>query len=274
MIQDACEESLESLAPPGVQENKAAAVKEETFNILKFEQQQGAKIGEYEAAYKANNIEEKWGHAQNVLRNSNATIKDRYHGQGYQFAYWLYEEGKIYRQKMKPKNLGALNMATEQPKKCVHCGSEITGEGTECYRCLGNFERQQFFKNLKEHEHDPLPKVYPTYATFCDDPEKQEGFKPGRVAKWLFQNEHFKTDRKTEILYYGDGEKGVWLQDGEVKLQELLSKILGEDNKAAHYNNILHDLKGLSYCDIEFSHKIAVDNGLLDVETGELTHLR
>lgn len=80
-----------------------AAVKEETFSILKFEPQQGAKIGEYEVAYKANNIEDKWTHAHNVLRNSNATINDRYHGQGYQFAYWLYGENKIYRQKVKPK---------------------------------------------------------------------------------------------------------------------------------------------------------------------------
>jgi hypothetical protein len=80
-----------------------AAVKEETFAILKFEPQTGAKIGEYEVAYKANNLEDKWTHAHNVLRNSNATIQNRYHGEGYEFAYWLYGEGKIYRQKLKPK---------------------------------------------------------------------------------------------------------------------------------------------------------------------------
>lgn len=85
------------------EETKPAAVEETTFNILKFESQQGAKIGEYEVAYKANNIEDKWAHAHNVLRNSNATINDRYHGQGYQFSYWLYGENKIYRQKLKPK---------------------------------------------------------------------------------------------------------------------------------------------------------------------------
>jgi len=80
-----------------------AAVKEETFSILKFEAQQGAKIGEFEVAYKANNLEDKWTHAHNVLRNSNATIKDRYHAEGYEFSYWLYGENKIYRQKLTPK---------------------------------------------------------------------------------------------------------------------------------------------------------------------------
>ena len=79
-------------------------VKEETFNILKFETQQGAKIGEYEVAYKNNNLEDKWNHAYNILRQNNATIADRYYGEGYVYGYWLYGEGKIYRQKLKTPN--------------------------------------------------------------------------------------------------------------------------------------------------------------------------
>jgi hypothetical protein len=77
------------------------AVKEETFNILKFEPQEGAKIGAYDVGYKGNNLEEKWNSAYNILRQSNATIKARYHGEGYVYSYWLYGEGKIYRQKLK-----------------------------------------------------------------------------------------------------------------------------------------------------------------------------
>jgi hypothetical protein len=99
-----------------------------------------------------------------------------------------------------------------QPKKCQCCGATLLNDdlaGDLCDRCKDNPARQEFFKNIKEHANDPLPKYYPTYATFCDDPERQEGFKPGRVAKWLFENEHFKTDRKTELLYYGDETKGT-----------------------------------------------------------------
>jgi hypothetical protein len=102
MASEALNEYIETLAPPEAKE-PPAAVQGTTFAILKFEPQQGAKIGEYEVAYKANNIEDKWQHAYNILRNSNATIKDRYHGKDYQFGFWLYGQDKIYRQKLKPK---------------------------------------------------------------------------------------------------------------------------------------------------------------------------
>lgn len=105
MLADATKEYIESLAPPEAKEtnNKTVAVHEINFTTLKFETQQGAKLGEYEIAYKANNIDDKWRPAYNILRNSNATIKDRYHGETYAYSYWLYGEDKIYRQKLKPK---------------------------------------------------------------------------------------------------------------------------------------------------------------------------
>jgi hypothetical protein len=99
MIPEATNDYLETFAPKDLKQ----AVSEETFTALKFEVQQGAKIGEYEVAYQPNNIAEKWSSAYNILRSSNATIKDRYHGKGYVYAYWLYGEGRIYRQKTKGK---------------------------------------------------------------------------------------------------------------------------------------------------------------------------
>jgi len=80
-----------------------AAVKEETFTCLKFEPQKGAKIGEYEVAYKEQNAEAEWLHAFNILKQNNAHISNRYHGEGYQYSYWLYGEGRIYRQKLSQK---------------------------------------------------------------------------------------------------------------------------------------------------------------------------
>ncbi|MGA2767975.1 MAG: hypothetical protein ABSF24_06630 [Candidatus Bathyarchaeia archaeon] len=88
---------------PVQEKEPAAAVKEETFAILKWESQQGAKIGSYDVAYEASNLEDKWTSAFNILRQNNSTIKDRYHGQGYEFSYWLYGEGKIYKQRLKAK---------------------------------------------------------------------------------------------------------------------------------------------------------------------------
>lgn len=106
MIADATNEYLDSMVPPETkqkEDKQPVAVQEITFGTLRFEAQQGAKLGEYEIAYKASNLEDKWRPAYNILRNSNATIKDRYHGEGYQYSYWLYGEDKIYRQKLKPK---------------------------------------------------------------------------------------------------------------------------------------------------------------------------
>jgi hypothetical protein len=82
---------------------KTAAVKEETFACLKFEPQKGARIGDYEVAYKEQNLQEHWNHAYNILRQANATINNRYYGEGYQHSYWLYGEGRIYRQRLNQK---------------------------------------------------------------------------------------------------------------------------------------------------------------------------
>jgi hypothetical protein len=105
LIADAANEYIDSMAPPEAKEKKqVAAVQEVTFTTLKFETQQGAKLGQFEVAHKQNNLSDKWQSAYNILRVNNATIKDRYHGEGYQYSYWLFGEDKIYRQKLKPKS--------------------------------------------------------------------------------------------------------------------------------------------------------------------------
>lgn len=98
-LADAENQILEALAPPDTQ--TTVAVKEEAFSILTFEPQQGTKIGSYEVAYKADNLEDKWAHAYSILRQGNSTINARYRGPGYVYSYWIYGEGKIYRQKLK-----------------------------------------------------------------------------------------------------------------------------------------------------------------------------
>ena len=93
-------QTIENLSPTN---NAVSAAKELTFSTLKFELLQGAKLGDYEVAYKQNNLADKWQSAYNILRINNSTIKDRYHDDTYQYSYWLYGEDKIYRQKLKPK---------------------------------------------------------------------------------------------------------------------------------------------------------------------------
>jgi hypothetical protein len=61
-------------------------------------------VSRVDVAHKSSNIEDKWQHAFNILRSSNATIKERYHGTGYLHAYWVYGQDKIYRQKLSPRS--------------------------------------------------------------------------------------------------------------------------------------------------------------------------
>jgi hypothetical protein len=104
IITDAANELLKSMTPPELRlETEPAAVKEITFAILKWDVQKGSQLGDFEVAYKASNIEDKWRHAFNILRSSNATIKDRFYGANYSYAYWVYGQDKIYRQKLRSK---------------------------------------------------------------------------------------------------------------------------------------------------------------------------
>lgn len=97
---DVANQYIQSIMPPQIE---LTAVQELTFTTLKFEAQQGTKLGDFEVAYKQNNPPDKWQSAQKILRINNATIKDRYYSDTYQYSYWLYGEDKIYRQKLKPK---------------------------------------------------------------------------------------------------------------------------------------------------------------------------
>lgn len=100
MMVDTLNTYIQSVAPPEIE---LTAVQELTFTTLKFEAQQGTKLGDFEVACKQNNLPDKWQSAYNILRVNNSTIKDRYYSETYQFSYWLYDEDKIYRQKLKPK---------------------------------------------------------------------------------------------------------------------------------------------------------------------------
>ena len=95
----------QTLQPPSPVSNSVSVVNELNFSTLKYKPQQSSQLGDYEIAHKQSNPEDKWRTAFTFLKNSNATIKDRYQGQDYLHSYWLYGEEKIYRQKIKPKTV-------------------------------------------------------------------------------------------------------------------------------------------------------------------------
>jgi P4 family phage/plasmid primase-like protien len=130
-------------------------------------------------------------------------------------------------------------------------------------------------KLTEEQEKSPfrcmIGKAYPKYDAFIEelDDGTKLPFKTASVAEWIYENEHFKTDLKTDLLYFYDGKS--WVPNGEAYLQKIVSTILGKEDRENHFRNILYALKGLTLCNVEFSAKIACPNGLLNVETLELT---
>ena len=80
-----------------------AKISEETFNILKWDNEKGERLGDFQTAYKNKNVLENWQHAYNILKQSNAVIGNRFHEQGYEYAYWIYPEkyeDRIFRKKL------------------------------------------------------------------------------------------------------------------------------------------------------------------------------
>ena len=88
----------------GVAEEKPkTTLPEETFNILKWQVEKGNRLGEYEVAYKNQNILDSWQHCFNILKQNSAVIGNRFHEEGYGYAYWIYPEkyeDRIFRKKL------------------------------------------------------------------------------------------------------------------------------------------------------------------------------
>jgi putative DNA primase/helicase len=174
---------------------------------------------------------------------------------------------------------------TEQTLFCPICKAETKEKGkpddvgTQFYKCKNGHQTTKALTQEQKDFHeafeiqteqngekyvDPLNPL----AAFCDG---KGIFKPALVAQWLKQNENYKTERKTGILYFYDEKK--WQQDinGESYLKEQVGNLLGEENNEARFKNIRHCLESITLQDITWSKKIACENGLLDVEKRELT---
>jgi len=67
-----------------------SGLSEVAFNLLKWEASKGEKLGEFEYAFKASNIRDKWNHAFNILRAKIATIKNHFPSDDLIPRYWLY----------------------------------------------------------------------------------------------------------------------------------------------------------------------------------------
>ena len=61
------------------------SIPEERFSVLRWEDEKGSRLGDYQAAYQKNNLPEAWSHALNVLRANNSLIADPFKEEGTSF---------------------------------------------------------------------------------------------------------------------------------------------------------------------------------------------
>ena len=79
------------------------SIPELTFNVLKWQAEKGAVLGDYEVAYRNQNILENWLHAFNILKANNSVISRPFYLEGYRYRYWIYPEkydDRIFRKKL------------------------------------------------------------------------------------------------------------------------------------------------------------------------------
>ena len=78
-------------------------ISEDRFNVLKWEEETGAKLGDFQVAYAKHNLPDNWNHCFNILKANNSLIATPFKEEDYKFRYWIYPEkynDKIFRKKL------------------------------------------------------------------------------------------------------------------------------------------------------------------------------
>lgn len=81
-------------------------VSEERLKVLKWQDEKGSRLGDFQVAYKKHNLPESWSHAFNILKANNSLIASPLKGEGYAYQYWIYPEkyqDRIFRKKLEAK---------------------------------------------------------------------------------------------------------------------------------------------------------------------------
>ena len=80
-----------------------ARILEDRFSTLKWQDEKGSKLGDYQVAHAKHNFPENWNHAFSFLKANNSFIAKPFHEEGYEFGYWIYPQkysDRIFRKKL------------------------------------------------------------------------------------------------------------------------------------------------------------------------------
>jgi putative DNA primase/helicase len=158
----------------------------------------------------------------------------------------------------------------EQPNiisTCNICGEPVSelrrdDANTQWYKCTNGHETSTPIKKL----YDPQP--YSQFESWCDP---EGGFNPALFANDIVQNYEIETDVLNDVLYFYSPEKGIYDRNGDMILKRVIDDLLQKENRQHRTTETIFLCHSKTHSKIEFSKKIAIENGLLDVKTGDLT---
>lgn len=151
--------------------------------------------------------------------------------------------------------------------KCDVCGESVSelrrdDAGTQWVRCPNGHETSTPIKKTYK------PNTYSSFESWCDP---EDGFNPARLAQDIAQNFEIRTDVYSDVLYFYDPKKGIYDRNGDMILRGIIDNLLKQENRQHRTSETIYLVHSKSLSKIDFSRKIAVENGLLDVMTGELS---
>ena len=108
-------------------------------------------------------------------------------------------------------------------------------------------------------------------ALFFDENGK---FVAKRLADEIMLEVKFATLTDTEEVWYYDAQEGIWKPNGEVVIKAFCQKYLGEEANRNRVAEVIAHIQRSTYVDRSVFDRninlIAVENGVLNLETGEL----
>lgn len=151
--------------------------------------------------------------------------------------------------------------------KCDVCGEPVSelrrdDANTQWFRCPNGHETSTPIKKSYK------PATYSTFESWCDP---EGGFNPAKLAQDIAQNFEIRTDVRSDVLYFFDHEKGIYDRNGDMILRGVIDGLLKQENRQHRTSETIYLVHSKTLSKIDFSEKIAVENGLLDVKTRGLS---
>ena len=114
---------------------------------------------------------------------------------------------------------------------------------------------------------DYQPNMFSSFQSWCDDDGQ---WNPALLAKDIVDNCFIKTDCTTDLLYFYDYDIGIYDWNGDAKLRTVIENSLHNENREHRTNETIYLVHSKTLTTLQFSPKIAVENGLLDPKTHTL----